>query len=88
MLEEIEMLLFPHEKGVVGSQPVKDQLHIRRILFFQQVGDKGAKVRVPFLAEQRGQAAGNKLALLAQIYAIMAMDKFDELSEIVIRNVA
>ena len=87
VLKEVEVLLLPHEEGVVGGQPVQHQLQVRRVLLAQQLGDEGTEVRVPLLGEQGGQTAGDQLPLLAQVDAVLGVDEFDKLVKIFVANI-
>ena len=63
------MLFFPHEIGVVGGQLVLDQSQFIWVPGLQQMIDEFGKAVVPPLLDGGGKAAGNELALFAQIDA-------------------
>ena len=85
--EEMEVLLLPHEKCIVGGQPVENQLHICRVLLFQQVSDERAKIVIALLTQQGRQAACYQLPLLAEVDPILTVNEFDKFAEIFVANV-
>ena len=73
--EIIQVLLLPHEEGIVGGQLVENQGDLVVLLLVQKVVDKLREGFVPQLFQRRGKPAGDELLFLAQVNAVAGLDE-------------
>ena len=76
------MLFFPEEIGVIGGQLIEHQLQILGVLLGKEVLQKGLEIRIAPGFQGLGQTAGDQLALVAQINAVMLLNKFHQTPEV------
>ena len=84
LLEELEVVGFPHEERVVGGQLVQHQLHILGVPVLEQLIHEGAEIRIAAGLHGGGQAAGDQLLLLGQVDPIVALNELIKPLEIFI----
>ena len=80
------MLLFPHEKRIVGCQLIQDHRDFISVLFLQQMCHEIRKAGIAHLADGWRQAAGDQLALVGQINSIVGLDKSHHTLKVRVRN--
>ena len=82
LIEVVQMLLLPHEKGVVGGQLVDDQRDLRLVPLFQQMVDEFGKALVAQLAHGGRKPPGDELLFLRQVDAVGGFDEIHHPAEI------
>ena len=67
--EIFQVVYFPHEKCVVGSELVDQQSDFILVFCFQNMIHKLSKIFIASLPDRRGKPADNQLAFFCQVDA-------------------
>ena len=84
LAEQVKVLLFPHEKGVVGGELIQQQGDEVVVLGLKHVVYKFGKAFVSPLLQGSGQATGDQLPLLGQVDAVVALDELHQPAKVAV----